>query len=328
MANTTTTQVPSAVSEFYDRTLLVRALPYLAHDKFGQRRPLPKNNSKVIKFRKYASLAPATTPLTEGTTPTGSQLSVSDITATIAQYGDVVTLTDMVTLVNVESPLVEAAELLGEQAGNTLDQVYRDVLVAGTSVIYANGKSARNAVVDLISTTDLDKAIRLLKNNNATMHTSIIKAGTGIGTQPIRAAFFAIVHPDVEYTLEGLTGYTSVDKYASQGPAVEGEIGAYKNIRFVASTNAKIWTGAGAASTSVKNTAGNADVYATLIFAKDAYGITELRGEGLRNIVKQLGSAGTADPLDQRCTSGWKATTVCKILNDSFMVRIESAAAL
>jgi N4-gp56 family major capsid protein len=328
MANTTTTQVPAAVSEFYDRTLLVRALPYLAHDKFGQRRPLPKNNSKVIKFRKYASLSAATTALTEGTTPTGSQLSVTDITATIAQYGDYVTLTDMVTLVNVESPLVEAAEVLGEQAGDTLDQVYRDVLVAGTSVIYANGKTARNQVVDLISTTDLDKAIRLLKNNNSKMHTSIIKAGTGIGTQPIRSAYFAIVHPDVEYTLEGLSGFISVDKYASQGPVVEGEIGAYKNIRFVASTNAKIWTGAGATSSSVKNTAGSADVYATLIFAKDAYGITELRGEGLRNIVKTLGSAGSADPLDQRCTSGWKATTVCKILNDSFMVRIESAAAL
>ena len=106
------------------------------------------------------------------------------------------------------------------------------------------------------------------------------------------------------------------------------EIGAYKNIRFVMSTKAKIWTGAGATSGGFKNTAGEVDVYAMLIFGTDAYGISEIRGNGLKNYVKPLGSAGTADPLNQVATSGWKAVTVCKILNDSFMLRLETAAAL
>ena len=328
MATTTTTQVAAAVTEFYDKTMLVRALPFIAHDKWGQRRPLPTGNSKTIKFRKYNALTPITVPLSEGVAPASTALSITDITASIQQYGAYVEITDMVSLVNVEPVLTEAAEVLGEQSGQSLDQIYRDVLVAGTTVQYANAVANRAAVVDNVATADLDKIIRTLQNNNARMHSSIIKAGTGIGTVPVRPAYFAICHPDVLYTLDGLTGWFSVEKYASQGPVLEGEVGAYKNIRFISSTFAKIYTGAGSATTTGKKyTGSNCDVYITLVFAKDAYGITELRKNGLKNIVKALGSAGTADPLDQKSTSGWKATTTCKILNDAFMLRLESTAA-
>lgn len=327
MATTTTTTIPAAVSEFYDKVLLKRALPFLVHDKFGQRRPLPKAGGKLIKFRKYGSLAPAITALSEGVTPATVQLSKTDITATIDQYGNVVELTDMLIFTNVDPILTETAEILGENSGESLDELIRNVLIAGTNASYSTGL-LRTTVVDLITTAQLDKALRIMSNNLAKRHTSIIKAGTGVGTSPIRPAYWAIVHPDVKFTLENLTGYESVETYASQGSIAEGEIGAYKNLRFVESTKAKIWTGAGALSTTVKNTAGTADVYATLIFGTDAYGITELRGEGLKNIVKSLGSAGTADPLDQRSTSAWKATIVTKILNDAFMLRLETAAAL
>lgn len=326
---TGTGTIASAVSEFYDRTLLTRALPYLAHDKFGQRRPIPTGNSKQIKFRRYNALATATVPLTEGVTPSSTSMSVTDLTAQIQQYGAFVELTDMVSLTNVEPVLTEAAEVLGEQAGQSLDIIYRDTLVAGTSVIYSSGDANRAAVSHLITTTDLDKAIRTLKNNNARMFTEVISATDGVSTQAIRPAYMAIVHPDVEYTLEGLTGYVPASNYASQGPVMEGEIGAYKNIRFIASTFAKVFAGQGASgSTTYKNDGSKYDVYATLIFGKDAYGITELQGQGLKNIVKAYGSGGSSDPLDQRATSGWKATTVCKILNDSFMTRVETCAAI
>lgn len=326
---TSTTTVNSAVSEFYDRTLLTRALPYLAHDKFGQRRPIPTGNSKQIKFRKYNALATATVPLTEGVTPSSTSMSVTDLTATIQQYGAFVELTDMVSMVNVEPVLTEAAEVLGEQAGQSLDIIYRDTLVAGTGVVYASGAANRGAVGALLTTTDLDKAIRSLKNNNARMFTEVISATDGVSTQAIRPAYMAIIHPDVEYTLEGLTGFVPSSNYASQGPVMEGEIGAYKNIRFIASTFAKVFSGQGAAgTTNFKNDGSKYDVYATLIFGKDAYGITELQGQGLKNIVKAYGSGGSSDPLDQRATSGWKATTVCKILNDAFMTRVETCAAI
>lgn len=325
---TTTTQIPPAVSEFYDRTLLVRALPLLVHDRWGQRRPVPKNTSAVIKFRRYNSLAANTTALTEGTTPTGKQLSRTDITATLAQYGDFTILTDVVSLINVESVITEGIEVLGEQAGNSLDRVYRSVLVAGTNVVYANNVGARNQVVSVLSTGDLDKAITIMKENNARPFTEVIAGRDRSNTTPIASAYFAICHPHHWKTLKAMSDFIPVQKYPDPSVAVEGEIGSYQNLRFVETTNAMIWTGAGGSSTSVRNTAGVADVYAILVFGKDAYGISELSGEGMRTYVKPVGSSGSADPINQRGSIGWKAFTTCKILDDSFMLRIECAAAL
>ena len=71
---------------------------------------------------------------------------------------------------------------------------------------------------------------------------------------------------------------------------------------------------------------GGADVYSTLILGDDAYGVTEITGGGLQHIVKQLGSSGSADPLDQRATCGWKATKTAEILVPQYMVRIETTA--
>ena len=68
------------------------------------------------------------------------------------------------------------------------------------------------------------------------------------------------------------------------------------------------------------------DVYSTLIIAENAYGVTEIQGGGLQQIVKQLGSAGTGDPIDQRATVGWKATKTAERLVEAFMRRIETCS--
>ena len=136
MANNTTS-IPSGIAAFYDRNLLERAVPALIHDLFAQQRPLPSKSSSTIKFRRYSSLAAATTPLTEGVTPTGSDLSVTDVTATVAQYGAFVTLTDMIDMTVEDNVVKEATDVLGEQAGNTVDQILRDIYIAGTGVQYA-----------------------------------------------------------------------------------------------------------------------------------------------------------------------------------------------
>lgn len=67
-------------------------------------------------------------------------------------------------------------------------------------------------------------------------------------------------------------------------------------------------------------------IYSTLIMGDDAYGVTEISGGGLQHIVKQLGSAGSADPLNQRATVGWKATKTAEILVPQYLVRIETTA--
>jgi len=321
MPNTTTTQIPAEVNNFYDKTLLTRAVPYFVHTKFAQTRNIPrKGGTKTIKFRRYGNLVAATTPLTEGITPTGSQLAITNVTATVNDYGDYVTITDVLDYQSEDPILTETAEILGDQAGDTLDQICRDILVAGTNVYYGGTAVSRVTVgaSDLITQVLLQKVVRTLKNGLAKKVTRMVDASTGIATVPLNACYIGIVHPNVSFTLKGLSGFLPVEKYANTKGVMDHEIGMFEEIRFLETTNAKVFTGAGAAGI---------DVYGTLVMGQEAYATTSINGQAMMNIVKPLGSAGTADPLNQRATSGWKANFVAKILNNNYIVRIETAAA-
>jgi N4-gp56 family major capsid protein len=319
MGVTNRADIPQEVSNFYDKTLLYRAIPLFVHTQWAQVKDIPrKAGTATIKFRRYGNLVAATTPLTEGITPAGSQLSVTDILATVLQYGDYVTITDVLDYESQDPVLMEAAEVLGDQMGDTIDQLTRDVLAAGTNVFYGGNATSRITVdsADLIDATVIKKVVRLLKLGKARRISTMVEATTGISTVPINASYVGIVHPNTTYDLKSVVGWIPVEKYAAQKTVMTGEVGAVDEVRFVETTNAKVFTGAGASGI---------DVYATLIFGKEAYGTTRISGEAMKNIVKPLGSAGTADPLEQRATSGWKATFVAKILNNAFMVRIEHA---
>jgi N4-gp56 family major capsid protein len=232
----------------------------------------------------------------------------------------------MVSLTNQDPVLTELGDVLGEQAGYTIDQVRRDVLVAGTNVIYTNG-SARNTLNTVISSIALRTAIRFLGRQNAKYVKQMVKATDSVATVGIRPAYIGLIHPDTEAQLESIPGYIPITEYSDAMKAEEDEVGSYRNIRFFRSTNCKVFTAGGAAvSTDGMISAGgvNNDVYATLIIAANAYGVCPLSGSALQNIIKPLGSGGAADPLNQRATSGWKAITTTQILNQAFMVRIES----
>ena len=301
---TTDGALSAEMKTFYERALLTRALPYLVHAMFGQNRPLPPRSGKTVEFRKFASLAAATTPLSEGVTPAGTSLSVSAITATVNQYGDFIEGSDLLDLTAIDPILTETAQLLGEQAGLTLDVIVRDILVAGTTVQYANGRASRVTVAagDNLTVTEIRKAVRTLKRNKA---------------KPVAGgAYVAIVEPGTTYDLQSDAAWKSASEYAGSTQIFTGEIGQIYGVRFVETTEAKVFTGAGAAGI---------DVYATLVLGADAYGIIPLSGQSLEFMFKPLGSSGTADPLDQRWTSAWKVAMTAKILNDLHMVRIEHA---
>lgn len=317
MANTGKSQIAN-VNSFYDRVFLERLLPLLVFLKYGQVRDIPKNNSDVIKFRKYNSLSAATTPLTEGVTPSGSQLSVTDSTATVQQYGDFVTLTDKLKMETEDPVETEATEVLAEQADLTLDTLARDILFAGTTIQYASTATARNEVTAAMKLTasEIREAVRTMKVNRAKKITSMVSAQSGYNTSPVDACYLGIVHPRGAYDLKADTAWVGIEKYAQalkNGP-LPGEIGKLDEVRFIETDQAKVWTGEGLSS---------ADVYGTLILGANAYGITRISTEAMKVIRKQLGSAGAADPLDQRSTIAWKATFVAKILEQLAMMKIE-----
>lgn len=301
---TTQDSLSAEMKTFYDKVLIKFARPNLVHDQFAQTKNIPKNGGKTIEFRKYSPLAKATTPLTEGVTPDGQQLTVSTITATVAQYGGFIELSDVLLLTAIDNNLVEAQEILGDQAGRTLDTITREVLNGGTNVIYAGAKSARSSLTadDKISVSLIKQAVRNLKVNLA---------------KKINGYYVAIIHPDVSYDLMCDPEWISASEYAGSTQLFEGEIGKVHGVRFVETTEAKIWASAASGSKSV---------YSTLVLGSNAYGTTSVEGGGLTSIVKQLGSAGTADPLNQRATAGWKAIKTAVRLVETYMVRLETCS--
>ncbi len=225
--------------------------------------------------------------------------------------------------------LVEGGEVLGEQMGETVDTLNRDVLVAGTSVRYANSVADRSSVATAVAVADVKAAVRILEGGNAKKLRHMIVGGTKVGTRPVPPAFYGITHTSCRQDYEALSGFTKVEEYSSQKDVQEEEIGSWGNLRILVTTNAKIFLAGGVAvgvTGLVAANDTNIDVYTTLIFAANAGGTVPLQKGSTKNIVKKMGSAGTEDPLDQRATSGWKVATTCKILNDDFLHRIEHGA--
>lgn len=295
---------------YYSDFLIDNAVPKLVHDQFGQRHPIPQGRGKIIEFRKYSPLPKALTPLTEGVTPNGRKLNVTTLTSEVKQYGDFIELSDVLMLTAIDNNLVQATKLLGAQAGQTMDTITREVLVGGTNVQYAAGQvNARNLLTGgaadgnhYLTVDAVRRAVRYLKNQNA---------------EQIDGSWVGIIHPDVSYDLMSDPEWMRPHEYVDTANLYEGEIGKIAGVRFVETTEAKKFVGSGKDSR---------DVYATLILGDNAYGVTDIEGGGLQHIVKQLGSAGTADPLNQRATAGWKAIKTAERLVEQFMVRVETAS--
>ena len=307
-AEVQTTLLPALSAEmktFYDMTLIDEATSALVHDQFGQKRPIPKNGGKTIEFRKFAPLAKALTPITEGVTPDGKSLEVSTITAEVAQYGDYITQSDVLELTSLDNTILEATKLLGRQAGVTLDTVVRDVLHSGTNVTYCS-KADGTAVT---SRAGLDNTCQL----TVKMVQKVVAKLRAQNAPTIGGKYVAIIHPYVAYDLMRDPEWIDAHKYANPTNLYEGEIGEIAGVRFVQTTEAKIYDGG---------------VFGSLFMGANAYGVTEIAGGGLQTIVKQKGSAGTADPLDQRSSVGWKAIKTAELLIPNYLVRVESKSAV
>ena len=299
---------------FYDMTLIDEAGANLVHDQFGQKRPIPANGGKTIEFRKFAPLAKAVTPLTEGVTPDGKSLTVTSVTATVSQYGDYITQSDVLELTALDNTIIEATKLLGKQAGSTLDTVVRNVLQSGTNVTYCP-KIVSGAETAVNSRANLDATAQLTVD----VVQQVVAKLRAQNAPTINGKYIGIVHPYVAYDLMRDPEWIDAHKYAQPENLYTGEIGEIAGVRFVQTTEAKIYTGDGCPS--------GLAVFGSLFLGDGAYGVTEVTGGGLQTIVKQKGSAGTADPLDQRSSVGWKAIKTAEILVQNYIVRVESCSA-
>lgn len=331
MATTVYGDISPRTAAYAQKELLRRGLPYLVLEKFGQANSIPANSTKVTKFRRYNALPNTPQALAEGVTPAGSQLTHTDITATLVQYGDKVTITDVIEDTHEDPVLQEAVKLLGEQAAQMVEKMRFGVLKAGTNVIYANGAS-RSAVNTPLSLQLVRRAVRTLKRQNARFITSIVRSTPDYGTEAVAPGFVALIHPDCANDVRNLVDgnsksvFTPAEKYGSLSPW-ENELGKAEDVRFVESTIFESWPDAGGTtSTMISTTGTNADVYPILFVARDAYGITALKGMFAITPMVVNPKPSDSDPLAQRGHAGWKTMQTAQILNDAWMVRVEVAA--
>jgi len=299
---------------YYHDTLIDNAEPYLVHDQFGEEINIPEHGGKTVEVRVFDVLAKNTSALTEGVTPDGSKITMSVKTATISQYGDYVTLSDVVSVTAIDPLLVQATKAMGSQAGRSLDTITRNVITAGTNVMYAP-KISGSTLTPVTARNEI--------NNTATLTPDLIlKAQAQLEAmlaEPINGSYVAIIHPYAAYDLMRSPEFIEWHKYAQPGELYRGEIGMIGNVRFVKSTEARI-TKDGATISGDNKYA----VFHTMVLGKGAYATTYATGLGLEHIVKPLGAGD--DPLNQRCTAGWKATKTAIRLKEQNMIRIESGS--
>ena len=387
---TTDTGMSVENKTFYDKELIRTAGPQLVHDQFAQKRPIPKNGGQTIEFRQFGDLPKALTPLTEGVTPNGKKLSATAKTATVSQYGDYVTISDKLDLTAIDPVALEAVDVIGKQMGLTLDTVTRNKLHQGLQVMYAPLRSSAGAETEVSSRSKLDKSAVLTVK-------LVQQARTELKAMNVPTfddgCYVMIIHPYSAYDLKRDPEWRKPHEYADTRQLYNGEVGMVDGVRFVETSEAKIYCGEDLASNSrtlavngavssagktinfdggtvaanalagryvligdkrvkvVSNTtsaltldtaitaednaviypgeggAGGGAVFGNLIFGKNAYGVTEIEGGGAETIIKPKGSAGTADPLNQRSTVGWKAIKTAEILVDFYMMRVECGSA-
>lgn len=299
---TTSTGLTPGMQTYYNRELLRTFEPHLVHLQFGENYRMPMNSGITMNMRKMIPVAAKTTALEEGNPGDGKMLAEVAVTTTIKQFGDHAKCSDWLDMVHLDENITRRVQRLADAGARSVDALVREELATCTNVIYAGGKTARAQLTaaDKLTSLELRKAVRALKKNLA---------------EKFNGYYVAIVGPDTVYDLQEDDAWVKVSEYQDKENIYTGEVGRLFGIRFVESTEAKIFEGAGASG---------ADVASVIVLGRYAYGLTSLKGAKPRVIVKTAGSAGTADPLDQISTVGWKLDGfAAKLLQPEFAVRIE-----
>lgn len=291
--------------EYYDKLLIDMAGPELVHDQFAQKRNIPAGNGTRITFRRFIPLPKATQPLEEGKTPDGKKLAVTEIGAEVSQYGDYIVQSDMLELTSIDNTIVEATKILGRQAGLTLDTITRDAM-HNTSNDWYVPKSDGTEVDDdaelddtcILSVDQIMQISAFLQNCNA---------------PKINGDYVCILHPYCAYDIMKDPAWQAPHTYKDTTELYNGELGKIAGVRFVVSSEAKVSANG---------------VFYPLFMGEGAYGTTEITGGGLETIVKQKGSSGVADALNQRSSVGWKAIKTAEVLVHEYLVRVHCKSGL
>lgn len=288
------------MSIFYDKVFLERAEMELRFDFGAQVKRIPRNSGKQITFNRMSPLAVATTALSEAVRPTAVDMTSTQVTAALAEYGNYAKVGTLFELTSIDVDLKEHVEVMGQNAGETIDTLIRNELSANATAQLAAAALTAIAATDTLTGAQIRKAVRTLKTNKAKRFDN--------------GYFRGIVSEYPAYDLMANSEWLDAYRYTDAENIRRGVIGRLHGVEFVETNN-----GSSESSTVT--------VYHTFIFGRNSYGTVSLDGqEGSRIYVKQPGPNDTSNPLDQFSTVGWKATFVAKVLNANWIINVKTGA--
>lgn len=297
-------------AEYYQRVMLERLQDSVVFMNYGKKQNIPRHAGATTSWRRLEMPAAlATTAITEGVTPDGIDLTINKVSATVQTFGAWTKITDFVDLAGLDPILTEASQLMGDYAGLSMDAVIRDIIVAGTNVLYAAGRISRATVAagDKITAADI-MAMRETMVKNFVRPVRLPNGSTG---------YLAFTHPSVITNIMGLQEWKDMNTYVDVKNREKGIAGQMYGIYFMEVPSAKVFAGAGAAGI---------DVYATLVIGQGAYGIPDIAGSSKPEILV-FSSGSTENPLELYRTVGWKSVFTAARLNEKCILRYESAIA-
>lgn len=308
--------------------LLADSKENLVLSRWSLQQDIPKNKGKTINWRRYSNLDASTDPIVGNITPDGDELPYVDITATIQQFGSWVPVDQVIRDTHEDPVLKTAQQKLSFQMAKTLETLAFNVVVGGSNVIFTNG-AARTAVNTVVNLKDFRAAVRVLAASDAMPITQLVRSTPDFTTHGIEASFFAHADTALEPAFRAMDGFLPVSEYSSRVEPLPGEIGNMERTRIIMSNISTPFEGAGATGgTNVieDDSSNKAHVYPIILFGQEAFGTTKLAGMDAAQIKVVNPKPVQGDELGQRGSAGWITWYTAAILNDDFMVRIESAA--
>ena len=305
MASTTGT-LSQLMQNYYDRLFIDTAKDWLVFEQGAQMRPLPAGDGKVVYFQRYTPLAKITAQISEGSNPSAVNLSATNVSSTVSEFGSYSSISKLLKLTAVDPKMKGAVEVMAQNAGESRDQLVRDhAFVSKGTTQLAGGKASLSlvAITDTLSSSEIRKAVRTLKANKAMRYDD--------------GYFLGKISPYVSYDLMGDSTWVNAHTYKDGEALYKGEVGKLHGVRFVETTNWKETANGGAS---------NADIIHSFIHGKNSFGVTDLEGDKKKVYVKTPGPNSTDNPVDRFYTVGWAMSTVPVRLVSDWIIEIKSGA--
>jgi len=270
-----------------------------------------------VTFTIFNDLAEATSALTETSDVTAVAMGDSQVTVTLAEYGNAVLTTAKLRGTSFLDVDTVAANVVGYNAGISLDSIVRDVIAGGSNVVYGGGGSSTPtsrttiAAEDVIEANDIRKVTAQLR---------------GANVPTFNGMYMGYIHPDVSYDLRSETGaaaWRDPHVYVDTDMIYNGEIGAFEGVRFIETPRAKLWADASDGAGS----AGDIDVYGTHIMGRQAIAKAHSIVDGNGPMPKIVRGPVT-DTLERFQPIGWYWLGGYGRFREASLRRIESSSSI